>query len=277
MYNNYSVLMSVYKNDNPVFFKESIDSMLNQTVVTNDFVIVCDGPLSDRLNEVICYYCNKYPKLFNIVRIKFNSGLGLALQRGIRFCTNVLVARMDSDDLSVPNRCELQLNVFNKNKNIDIVGGIIEEFDGSIDNIVSKREVPENNDEILKFSKLRSPFSHMSVMFKKESVLAAGNYQDFYHVEDYYLWIRMLSIGFIGYNIQQTLVLVRAGEDMFRRRGGFDYYISQMKLLKFMRQTEYIKTRQYLLAVGIRTIQALSPNKIREFIYIKFLRKGVNE
>ena len=103
--NNYSILMSVYAKDNPDYLKLAIDSMLNQTIKSNDFVIVEDGPLTTELDAVINEYSSKNKEI-NVVKIEHNSGLGKALDFGLNYCKNELVARMDADDISLPTRCE---------------------------------------------------------------------------------------------------------------------------------------------------------------------------
>lgn len=272
MFKEYSVLMSVYVKEHASYFDNSINSMLKQTKKTNDFVIVCDGKLTEELNEVIHKYDKEYPGLFSVVRLEKNVGLGKALEYGLQFCKNELIARMDSDDYSLPDRCEEQIKIFNKLDGVDVVSGIIEEFDTNIDCVISVRSVPEKNNDIKEFSKLRSPFNHMAVMFKKNSVKMAGGYQDFFHVEDYYLWVRMLAKGAIGYNIQKPLVRVRGGRDLYLRRGGFKYLNSQLRLLIYMKKIKYITFYDFSTALFLRVFQAFSPVGVREFCYKYFFR-----
>ena len=104
--NKYSVLMSVYNKDEPEYLKLAIDSMLNQTVKCDQFVIVEDGPLPNELKKTIDSYKNKEPKLFTVVPLKVNVGLGRALDEGLKYSKYDLVARMDADDISKPERCE---------------------------------------------------------------------------------------------------------------------------------------------------------------------------
>ena len=140
----YSVLMSVYYKEKPKYLKESIDSMINQTIVPDEIVLVEDGPLTNELQEVLNSYEKKYPSLFNRVKIPINVGLGLALNEGLRVVRNDLVARMDTDDLSKPNRCEKQLKVFDSNPELSIVGAYVDEFYNSPDEIISTRVVLRN-------------------------------------------------------------------------------------------------------------------------------------
>lgn len=272
MKENYSVLMSVYYKEKPEYLRESIESMLNQSVKPDDLVLVCDGPLNEPLDEVIASFTEAYKEL-TVVRLPENKGLGNALNEGMKYTRNELIARMDSDDISRPDRCEKELTIFQNNPDIDIVSGTIEEFDEAISKINSRRELPETNDEILEFAKKRNPFNHPAVMFRKSAVEAVGGYEDFYLLEDYYLWIRMLLNGSKGYNIKDPLLYMRAGSDMYRRRSGSRYAKSQKRLFKLMLTKGFISGKEYMAAVWARTATSLVPNDIREKLYKRILRK----
>ena len=171
-YSNYSVLMSVYYKEKAIHLDESMQSIFNQTILTNDFVLVCDGTLTSELDTVIGKYQKKYPNILNIKRLKTNKGLGNALNEGLNLCKNELVARMDSDDIAKIDRCEKELNAFNNNQNISIVGSAIEEFVENTNQVVNIKRVPSDYLEIIKFSKKRNPFNHPSVMFKKSDIIS---------------------------------------------------------------------------------------------------------
>lgn len=269
----YSVLMSVYYKEKPEFLRQSMMSIFNQTVPTNDFVLVCDGDLTDALNSIIVEMQSKFDDIINIVRLPQNVGLGKALNEGIKHCKNDLIARMDSDDISRSDRCEKQLEVFDKIPEVSIVSGIIEEFSISPDIVDSRRVVPETNEEIIRFAQKRCPFNHPCVMYRKESVQNAGGYQDFYLLEDYYLWTRMLMNGSIGYNIQEPILWMRAGSGMYKRRSGLKYAKSQAALFKFMKEKKIISNWNFIKAVVIRSISSIAPNFLRKFIYEILLRK----
>ena len=143
MNEKYSVLMSVYAKEKPEYLRQSIESILAQTVAADEFVIVCDGPLTEELDKVLAEYENSRQDFFKIIRQKENKGLGIALNTGLSQCANSLVARMDSDDVSMPDRMERQLAVFAE-KNVDIVSGTVAEFTVKTDNVVTKRILPEN-------------------------------------------------------------------------------------------------------------------------------------
>ena len=272
----YSVLMSVYYKENPEWFRESIESMMNQTVRTNDFVIVKDGKLTNELDEVISEYCKKYPDIFNIVELEKNMGLGIALATGILKCKNELVARMDSDDYSVPDRCEKQLKKFNEDESLDIIGSSIAEFIDDINNVKAYRILPEKHEEILKYAKRRNPFGHPSVMFKKSKLLEAGNYRSYYLVEDYDMWIRMIENGCTCYNFKDILVYMRISDDFYKRRGGSKYLKSMLKFKKEQYKKGFFSRKDYLISSGAHIFMCIIPNRCRNILYKKFLRKDVN-
>mgnify|MGYP004495762867 FL=1 len=276
MNTKYSVLMSVYYKENPEWFRESIESMMNQTVRTNDFVIVKDGKLTNELDEVISEYCKKYPDIFNIVELEKNMGLGLALATGILKCKNELVARMDSDDYSVPERCEKQLKKFNEDESLDIIGSCIAEFIDDINNVKAYRVLPEKHKEILKYAKRRNPFGHPSVMFKKSKLLEAGNYRSYYLVEDYDMWIRMIENGCTCYNFKDIFVYMRISDDFYKRRGGSRYLKSMLKFKKEQYKKGFFSRKDYLISSGAHIFMCIIPNRCRNILYKKFLRKDVN-
>lgn len=265
--------MSVYRKENPEYLRQAIESIQAQTLPANDFVLVCDGPLNEPLDSVIAKKQQEMGTTLNVIRLAKNGGLGNALNEGIKHCKNELVARMDSDDIAYPDRCEKQINVFNIHPEVSICSGAVEEFTADPEIVDTRRVPPETNAEIVEFAKKRNPFNHPCVMYKKSAVEAAGSYQDFYLLEDYYLWLRMLMAGYQGYNIQEPLLHMRAGSDMYLRRAGWKYAKTQAKLFKFMRDSGFIGNGQYIQSCVIRSESALAPNWLRKLVFEKVLRK----
>lgn len=272
-YREYSVLMSVYHKEKPEYLKQAIESIQAQTLPTDDFVLVCDGPLNDALDEVIIAKQQEIGTTLNVVRLAKNGGLGNALNEGLKHCKNELVARMDSDDIAYPDRCEKQISVFNTRPELSICSGIVEEFTTNPNIVDTKRVPPETNEEIIEFAKKRNPFNHPCVMYKKSAVKAVGSYQDFYLLEDYYLWLRMLMAGYQGYNIQEPLLHMRAGSVMYKRRAGWKYAKIQVRLFRYMRNQGFIDNGQYIKSCMVRSGSALAPNWLRKFMFEKVLRK----
>ena len=270
----FSVLMSVYKNDNPEYLKIAIDSIINQTLKPNEIVLVVDGPIPDTIKSIIKEYNEKLDYL-KIIYLKENGGLGKALNVGLENCTCDIVARMDSDDISLPDRFEKQINEFKKDNSLSIIGGYISEFIDNPEESIGIRKVPLEYEEFSEFIKNRNPLNHMTVMFKKQNVLDAGNYQDFHFLEDYYLWIRMFLKGFKMKNVDSILVNARVGADMYKRRGGWKYFKSCRKLQKYLLENKLITWPKYIKNVISRFIvQVLMPNSLRGFIYKKIMRKN---
>ena len=273
----FSVAMSVYKSDNPNFFDRALSSITDeQTIIPNEIVLVVDGPVNDEINAVIDKYESKY-EIFKVIRLEQNGGLGNALKIAVENSSNELIARMDSDDVSVSTRFEEQLKYFETNPEIDIVGGDITEFIGEENNIVGKRSVPLSNESIREYMKTRCAMNHVSVMYKKKAVESAGGYQDWFWNEDYYLWIRMWLNGAVFANTGSVLVNVRVGEEMYQRRGGSKYFESEKGLQDYMLKNKMINHSTYIKNVAKRLIvQKLMPNKLRGWVFRTFARKKVS-
>lgn len=276
---NFSVLISIYHKEKPSNFLECLDSLINQTYLPNEIVIVKDGKLTNELETVLSDFIrmNKNIKII-IVPIQQNVGLGTALSIGLKKCNNNLVARMDTDDISALNRFELQINEFIKNPDLLILGGHIKEFINNKDNIVSKRSVPLDYASILKYAKSRNPFNHVTVMFKKDIILQAGNYRKVFAqgYEDYDLWVRVLAMfkGCNNYkNIDDTLVFVRVGKEMYKRRGSFERLGTALKFRKKLYKNGFITFQQYIFTSIANVVIVVIPTPIRAIIYKKILRK----
>lgn len=273
MDNKYSVLMAVYKNDDSEYLDESINSMIKQTVKPSEFVIVLDGPITDKLNLVITKYIKKYPKIFKIVELSENVGLGKALCEGIKHCKYDLIARMDADDYSFPDRICKELEYLNKYPDVDLIGTQAIEFTDDVNNPLQYNSFPTSHEEIVKYAHSRNPYSHPSVIFKKQAVINAGSYQDAYLCEDYDLWIRMIQNGCICANLDEYLFAVRVSEDFFKRRGGFRYVKSINNLMKKNMKNGFFTKKDHIKNMIVRSSVYLMPNGLRSFIYSKFLRR----
>ena len=209
---NFSVLMSVYKNEKAEYLELAIDSILKQTIVPNEIVIVKDGTLTHELEMILDKFSTKY-EFFKFLEFKENRGLGLALRDGVLSCSNELIARMDTDDISKLERFEKQLTYIANHPEVAVLGTCIEEFSKNINAPDSATILPLTHDEIVKFSKKRNPFRHMTVLFKRSAVISSGNYRDFLWFEDYHLWLRLMKKGYIMANLHDVLVSVRADDD----------------------------------------------------------------
>ena len=272
MNEKFSVLMSLYIKEKPEYARACFDSLLNQTVLATEWVIVEDGPLTDELYALLDEYEEKHPGLIKRIPLETNHGLGLALREGVVNCTYELIARMDTDDIARHDRFEKQLALFAENPQLDICGSHIKEFVTSPDETTAVRKVPLTDTEIKKYQKRRDSFNHPSVMYKKEAVLKAGNYQHALLMEDTLLWVNMILSGAYCMNIDDCLVFMRAGKDMIDRRGGFAYYKKYKDGRKIIYDTGYISWWDYRFTLLVQFIVAIVPNKVRRFIFKKMLR-----
>lgn len=272
MQQDFSVCMSVYKNDNITDFTNAVLSIYNQTCPPNEIVLVIDGPVSLPMRDTINDLKEK-TGIMKVIPLEQNRGHAIARQTGLEAAKNDLCAVMDADDLSVSDRFEKQLKVFEEHPEVSVVGGLINEFICTTDNVVGTRIVPEHDVDIKAYLKSRCPMNLVTVMLKKSDVMKVGGYQDWYCEEDYYLWIRLTLGGYKFYNIQENLVNVRVGEEMYQRRGGMKYFLSEARLQKYMLDNNLISWPKYAYNVLIRWIvQVAMPNKIRGWVFQTFAR-----
>lgn len=270
----YTVLMSVYYKEKPEYLSLSIESMLNQTVKPDEFIIVKDGPLTTELDEVINNFVTAYPKMFNIIVNETNLGLGPALAKGIENSKNELIARMDSDDYVVSTRCEKQLKKFREDPKLGMVGSYEAEFVDTVDNVISIHRVPSENDEIERFMHRRCSVLHPTVMYKKSAVLKSGNYQSVLLYEDYDLFARMvLEYHIKSYNIPEPLYYIRTSEDFFKRRGGIKYAKTVLKFKWGQYRKGYMSSMDFCISGLGQAFVCVLPNSLRKSFYMKFLRK----
>lgn len=264
----YSVLMSLYKKENPEYLKIAIDSMLNQTVAPDEIVLVEDGQLTDELYAVL----DEYPMLHRI-KNETNLGLGLALNVGLNECRNELVARMDTDDCSKPDRCEKQLQRFLEKPYLAIVGSHIDEFIGDTSNVISKRIVPTTSEEIYKFAKKRSAFNHPAVMYSKTAVLENNGYADLKRNQDVDLFGRMLFNGYKAENIDEALLWFRSSDELAKRRKSWQNTWSYIATIRNFWKMGYSSFSDYVIVGIAQTGMYLMPIKLQNYIYKNFLRK----
>lgn len=268
----FSVLISVYAKDNAHYFSEALQSLCDSSIVPDEVILICDGPLTTALESIIYSYQLKLP--LKIIKLKSNQGLGLALRQGLRYCQYEWVARFDADDICCRDRFEKQLKLLEQCPGIDVLGGQIIEFTDIIeeDNVV-KKTVPFEHEQITAYAKLRNPINHMTVMFKKSSVLEVGNYQNAPLYEDYDLWIRMLLKGYTFANLEDVLVLARAGKNMYERRGNLSYARQEIKMQYKFYKIGFLSSFELVRNLLIRIPVRLIPNGLRSLIYTNLLRQ----
>lgn len=268
----FSVLMSIYKKEKPNYFERAIGSVLNQTMPPDEIVIIEDGPLTEKLYEIIDRYQKEYP-IIKTYKFENNVQLGKALAKGVELCNNELIARMDTDDIAVSNRFEKQYNYMLSHMDVSACGGWMEEFNDNDGNYHRIKKMPSGYEEIKKYARYRNPLNHMTVMFRKTDVLNSGNYMHYPFLEDYYLWTRMLYNGYKLDNIQSVLVKARTNDGLYERRGGLKYCKKYLKLRKIQRKLQLLNPVEYMMSIILTLIITLQPSNIRKAVYQRLLRR----
>lgn len=263
----FSVLLSLYKKENPKYLKEALDSIFCQTVRSDDVVLVEDGLLPDNLEVVVRDYERQYHEL-HVVRFEQNRGLGVALNEGMRYCKHDIIARADTDDINHPDRFEQELKVLLEHPEYDLISAWIDEFVDNPKQIHSQRRLPEKPEDIYKYGKHRCPVNHPVAMYRKKAVEKVGGYQTDLFPEDYYLWMKMLKAGYKFYNIQDSLLSFRYNPETIKKRGGWRYAVDEAKTQwKAYHQLHYLSIADFCFNVSIRFTTRIIPNKLRQFIY----------
>ena len=275
MKNKYSVVTSVYKNDNPAFVERALDSITTlQTLPPDEVVLIVDGPVPNLLESLIQLREKESNGLYRVIWLKENGGLGNALRLGVEKAKNDIIVRMDSDDVATSDRIQKQIEYLQQHPECDVVGGQMTEFIGAEENVVGSRIVPQTNEDIQSWLKSRCPLNHVTVAMRRSKVLEVGNYIDWHYNEDYYLWIRMAEAGYNFANLPDTLVNVRVGKDMYARRGGWKYFKSEKGLQDYMLKKKMISLPRYAFNVAVRFgVQVAMPNSLRALVFQKLFRK----
>lgn len=269
---NYTVIMSVYSKVKPEYLQSSIESILNQTFKPTEFILIKDGKLTEYQEEIINNIVNKKKKIFKIIEFNKNNGAGVAYNKGIELCSNKWAAIMDSDDYASPEKFEKQMSYLSKHPEIDVIASNAVEFIDDINNIVSTRKMPETNEEIIKFAHGRCPLIQPTAIFRVSAVKEAGSYQKSHLTEDYDLYIRMIMKGYNFYTYQEILYYIRTSADFFKRRGGISYLKPIISFKYKYYKKGFYSLKDFIVTTFASFVVAIIPNKIRRFIYKKFLR-----
>lgn len=268
--NKISVVMPTYAADSPLHLLVAGQSVLRQTFPPDELIIVLDGPVKQEAVNLM-----KSLTQYGTVRIipcEINMGPGIARHIGIMSAKNEIIALMDADDISLPSRFQLQIEAM-ISQSVDVVGGWIREFDADGKAEENLRIVPEFNNQILKLAKVRSPMNNVTVMFKRDLYLKSGGFSSMRSFEDYDLYVRMLLVGARFYNLQEVLVQVRSGVDMFRRRGGLKQIPIESGMLLRMYKSGFLSAHELIRNWIMRTAVRLLPNRARRFLYLTILRR----
>ncbi len=269
----YSVLMSVYNKEKAEFFKLSLKSMFEQTCPPDEVVVVCDGPLTEELDKVLEEFKAIYEDTLVIYKLKQNMGTGFAANTGLELCKNELIAKMDSDDISYPDRCEKQLKMFEKYEKLDMVGGFVSEFEGEIGNEKAVKKVPCRHSEIIRYAKRRNPFNNQTLMYKKSKALECGGYTCNTRCEDYDFVTKMMINGAKCMNIQECLVHYRLDAGAYERRRNWKNTVGFITVRHRNWRRGFCSFFDFVVPCVAQMVLFVLPVSFTKKIYIKFLRK----
>lgn len=270
----YSVLMSVYAKAEPEWFRRAVESMLEQTAPPEDFVIVCDGPLTSALEAVLSCLVGAHPGLFQIVRLEENVGIGAAANMGLGYCKYDLVAKMDADDIALPQRCQKQLERFQEKPELMLLGTFISEFEDTPDKPFAVRAVPGDNESIRRFSRRRQSFNNMTVMYRKSAVEAVGGYRELRRNEDYDLYLRLLNAGCYAENLEQVLVYARVNRQACSRRASWETFLGCVRSRWYALRVGFSSPVDFLVCVGGAFLIFIAPDRLQRCLYRRFLRRA---
>ncbi|HCQ8188734.1 TPA: glycosyltransferase [Proteus mirabilis] len=263
--------MSVYYEEEPKRLSEALSSIYEcQTYKPSQIVLVKDGPLTFELDSEISNWKMKLDKILTVIELPENVGLGEALNIGLHACKYDLVARMDTDDISLPERFEKQIKFMQNNPHIAASSAVLEEWDSNFLRLISTRKLPINSSELSKFAIRRSPLSHPLAIFRKSIVVSVGGYPSLRKAQDYALWSLLLSKGYYLSNLPDTLLKMRSGIEMLNRRD-YSYFKHEIKLLKYQKEINFLSPKDFVINYCLKAIIRLSPNFFKKLAY-KFAR-----
>lgn len=269
-----SVLMCLYKGDRPEYFELALTSVLQQTVPPSDIVIVANGPLTKTLDGKLREFETKH-KTIQVVRLPKNCGVGEASNVGMQYCKNELVAKMDADDIAMPNRLEKQLAEFAKRDNLVLLGGQLAEFiDDDPEKVISYRKVPTSKVGIVKFAKRRDPFNNQTVMFKKSIILHEGGYPKLNRAEDYYLYAKIIAAGYVVDNLPDVLVKYRLSPTVLERRKSWQNTKEVIGARNEIRKLGILKWRYFILSVLVQIAMFALPIGFTKLVYERMRKNG---
>lgn len=270
----FSVLMAVYALEEPSFFEMALGSILEQTLLPDEVILVCDGPLTPGLESVLSGVLARQGDLFKVIRLPENQGLGMALNAGLAHCQYELILRMDSDDYALPTRFEKQLAYLSRHPEVDLLSSTIAEFCKDPLQYKDYRVLPEDNEELCRFARLRNPMNHPAVAFRKSKVLEVGGYQHCLYFEDYYLWARMIMAGATLHNLPEPLLAFRLTRGTYRRRRGWRYVRSEWEMQCKFLSMGFVNPLEFFRNLLLRVPPRLVSRTFLKCIYKRFLRKA---
>lgn len=270
----FSLLLPVYAGDDPGFLRLAFESSVDQqTLRPVEAVIVQDGPVTEALAEELARIEAVSPIAVKLVRLPVNRGLTQALNAGLEACSYPIVARMDSDDVSEPERFERQWALIDQG--YDLVGTGMIEFESDPAKPSASRVPPVGAERIRAHARTHNPFNHPTMMYRREALDRIGDYQPFGKMEDYWLGIRLIASGARVENIPDPLVRYRVGSGAFARRGGWAEARTEWRLQRELLRMGFVSRREYARNVVMKGVYRMLPSGVKRVLFRSLIGKGL--
>ncbi|MGL0818282.1 glycosyltransferase [Vibrio vulnificus] len=267
-----AVIMSLYKDDSHLHFKQAIESILEQSGVSVSLFLAVDGPVCTNLSNYL--KCIEKNRQIFIYRHNINKGLATRLNELIdevlRFGSFDFIARMDSDDISSPDRLFKQCTFLNDNTGIDIVGSDVIEIDNDGREVFYKRMKTDHDDIVRSFIQ-RCPFNHPTVLFRP-IVFTEHNIRypsGIKNTQDYYLWVECLAKSIRFANINEPLLYFRVNSCFHSRRGMKKALNDVQSRIYAMKKLRIFNVRNVAHTIALFLLR-MSPPKVKAFAYKVF-------
>lgn len=270
-----SVLISVYKAENAKYLDRALQSIWDdQTYKPTEIILIADGPLTSDLEKVIDNWKKALGTSLILCRNEENLGLTKSLNKGLKYASCELIARMDSDDISHPRRFELQKSFMLKNPDIDVVGGALQEFNDDNDRI-NVRCYPVDPQIIQNYICKASPLAHPTVMMRRRIFDSGLSYDERFRTsQDIALWFDVLKQGYKISNISEITIYFRLAEDVYKRRSREKAFNEFKIYMNGIYRLHGLFTLSYIYPIS-RLIFRLMPQYIIKWIYGSRLRNRV--
>ncbi len=266
--------MSLFWKEQPEYLDKALESLIKQTTPPTEILLVVEGVLPDSLNFTVKKWIDIFtPSILKLIPADKAKGLPACLNVGLNVAKGDIIIRFDTDDWCFPNRIEEQLNVFKSNSEISLTSAVMEEYDEKLEKLLAIRKVPLKHDEIYKYAKLRNPFNHPSVAYKRDVAITLGGYPLVNANEDYAFFCNFLINGYKATNISYPIVKARTGKQLAIRRSGKNYRLGEVECLEYLRRIGfYTSTNFYFHLLTKKIIRSL-PTNVVGMIYKYILRK----
>lgn len=268
----FSALLTVYAGESPVFLDECLASIAAQELMPDEVVVIQDGRITHELAAVLDKYLDVFDGRLHITGYSKNRGRGYASNMGINRCTGDIIIKIDSDDLYAPEMFRTVVACFAADKALDIMGSFLTEFDNETGREIALKKTPVTHEEILAYSRMRSPFNNSGLAFRRSTALAVGGYNDLERCEDYDFAVRMLAYGAKSANLPRPLVRCRVTKAHMKRRGswGNTRYFVKVRLQNYM--GGFCTLREFLLPCAMQVVLFILPSGFTGWFYQRFLR-----